>query len=121
GQKIATESTNKLLEKNADNVVIEISGTMEMLGQKRPIPAQKQTIPAKIEKQNITETGAEKVEAAGKSFDCKVYEMANQDPKTQGAKAKVWFANEVPGGVVKMEASMDQGSVKSTLKAFEKK
>ena len=121
GQKIATESTNTLVEKGADKVVVEVSGTMEVAGKRNAIPAQKQTIPAKIDSQSINKVAGEKIDAAGKTFDCAVYEMVNPDPAQKDAKAKVWISDEVPGGVVKLEANMPQGSVNGSLKSFEVK
>ena len=93
---------------------------MNIAGQNQEIPPQKQTILAKIEKQNITEVGAEKVEAAGKTLDTKVYEMAGGAPGQTG-KAKAWISDQVPGGVVKLEAKTPQGAVAGMLKGFEVK
>ena len=120
GQTISTVSTNKLLEKDGEKVIVEISGTMNIAGQKNELPPQKQTIPAQIAKRSIKQAATEAVEAAGKTFDCKIYEMLN-DPGQPDAKAKVWLSDEVPGGVVKLEAAMPQGSVTGALTGFETK
>lgn len=119
-RKMQMEMTQKLAEKADDKVTIETTATMEMMGQKHATPARKQEIKAKTEKADITEIGSEKVEAAGKTFDCKVYEMKNPDPQSQG-KAKAWISSEVPGGLVKMEANGPQGKMSYTLKSFEVK
>ena len=100
---------------------VEISGTMNIAGQKNELPPQKQDIPAQIAKRSITQVATEKVEAAGKTFDCKVYEMLSDESAQNNAKARVWLSDEVPGGVVKLEASMPQGSVTGTLTSFETK
>ena len=120
GQKIVTETTNTLLEKNAEKVVLEVSGSMEMGGNKQIIPPQKQEIAARVEKQDIRQLAGEKMEAAGQTFDCTVYEMNSPDPKQQG-KAKAWTSDKVPGGVVKIEAKTPTGTVVSTLQSFEVK
>ena len=120
GQKVSTVSTNKLLEKGDEQIVVEISGTMNIAGQKNELPPQKQEIPAQIAKRSITQTATEKVDAAGKTFDCKVYEMLN-DPGQPDAKAKVWLSDEVPGGVVKLQATLPNGTVTGSLTSFEVK
>lgn len=121
GQKVSTVSTNKLLEKNGEKVIVEISGTMNIAGQNNELPPQKQDIPAQIAKRTITQSATEKVDAAGKTFECKVYEMSNDESGQPGAKAKVWLSDEVPGGVVKLEATLPNGSVTGSLTKFEAK
>ena len=124
GQKINTESTNKLTAKADDQVTVEMSGTVEVAGQKRPIPPQSQKVPAKVEKEDApVQVGeaTEKVEAAGKTFDCKVYEITKALGNGQTVKAKTWLNSEVPGGVVKMEAKSEQSSVVAILKSYEAK
>jgi len=119
GQKMTMESTHTLKEKTGEQVTIEITVTMEMMGQKHTSPPQQQVIKAKSEKQDVDEVGKEEVSAAGKAFNCKVYEAHSLNPQAGDAKARIWVSDQVPGGVVKMEASTPRGSITSLLKSFE--
>lgn len=119
GQKMSMLSTHTLKEKSGDQVTIEITVTMEVMGQKHSSPPQQQVIHAKSEKQDVDEVGKEEVSAAGRSFHCTVYEAHSPNPKADDAKAKIWVSDEVPGGVVKMEATTPHGSITSLLKSFE--
>ncbi|HTL29438.1 MAG TPA: hypothetical protein VL282_09455 [Tepidisphaeraceae bacterium] len=124
GQKMSSESTNKLTAKAEDNLTVEISGSMEVAGQKHTIPTQTQKVTKMVEKadapQQVTEK-TEKVEAAGKTFECKVYELTKALPNGQTIKAKTWMSTDVPGGVVKMEAKSETGNFTAVLKSFETK
>ena len=123
GNKFTTVSTNKLVAKADDKMEIEISGTVDMLGQSRALPVQKQTVPAKMEKDKVPTQVAEateKVEAAGKTFECKIYEF-KRDVSGKPMTAKCWLSDEVPGGVVKMEAKTEEGGISAILKSFEAK
>jgi hypothetical protein len=124
GQKMNSETTNKLAKKGDDAITVEVSGTMEAFGQKQTIPTRSQTIAPKVEKADAPQQvgeATEKVEAAGKTFDCKVYEVTKQLPNGQSVKSKIWVSDDVPGGVVKMEVKSDQANVTGVLKSFEKK
>jgi len=122
GQKMLFESTHKLLEKADDHVTVEVTTSYTIDGAKHSVPPQKQNIAAKSEKKNVAEKESEDVKAAGKTYTCKVYEVKETTP-TNGKEvtAKVWVSKDVPGGMVKMEASTDQGKVTSTLKSSETK
>ena len=124
GQKMKSETVNKLASKADDVITVEVTGTMEVLGQKQTIPTQTQKVAAKVEKDDApTQVGesTEKVEAAGKTFDCKVYELAKKQANGQTVKAKMWMNDDVPGGIVKMEAKSEQANVTGVLTSFEKK
>jgi hypothetical protein len=124
GQKMTSEAVSKLVKKEDDGVTIEVSSSMEIAGQKQTMPPQTQKVAPKVEKADApTQVGesTEKVEAAGKTFDCKVYEVSKKQPNGQTVKAKMWVSDDVPGGVVKMEAKSEQANVSGVLKSFEKK
>jgi hypothetical protein len=124
GQKITSETVNKLVTKTDEAITVEVSGSMEIAGQKQAMPTQTQKVTPKVEKADApTQVGesTEKVEAAGKTFDCKVYEISKKQPNGQSVKAKIWTNEDVPGGVVKMETKSDQANVNGVLKSFEKK
>jgi hypothetical protein len=62
-------------------------------------------ITAKIDQKDIKFLGEETVTAMGKTFKCKVYELA-KITSPNGAKSsqlKKWINDEVPGGLVKEE------------------
>jgi hypothetical protein len=130
GREMKVQSTNKLLDKAADHVTIEIVASMNVMGQTRTMPPQKQTVRSRIEKKDYKQIGTEEVSAAGKTIMCKVYEgkgmaPAPQGPPRQGAAqqgggtAKVWVSDEVPGGLVKVEAQSEKGKVQMILKSYE--
>jgi hypothetical protein len=121
GHTMDMEMTQKLIEVTPEEVVIEASTVMTMLGNKLPAQTMKQNIPAKVEKDPSAEDptqpkvewkeGEEKVEVMGKSFTCKVYESSMKQGNSTMV-AKVWSTEEVPGGMVKMQATVD-GDMKS--------
>ena len=121
GHSMDMEMTQKLIEVKPDEVVIEASTVVSMAGNKMPAHTMKQTIPAKVEKDPANpnpdqpkiewQEGEEKVEVMGKSLTCKVYE-STMEQGGNTMKAKVWNSDEVPGGTVKMQVTMD-GEVKS--------
>lgn len=119
GQKITMESTQALKQKSDDQVTLEITVTMEMMGQKHTMPPKEQVIKAQIEKEEIEQVGEEEVAAAGKTFACKIYEGHSTNGKSSDSKVKIWFSEEVPGGIVKMEAVTPHGTITSILKSFE--
>lgn len=114
-------TTRTLKEKADDHVVIEITAASEMMGRGRSSPPISRTINKTTDKKDVTELGNEKVEAAGKTYDCKVYEMKGMSPQSADAKAKVWFSPDVPGGVVKMEVTSQRGNVIQVLKSVDVK
>lgn len=130
GMKMEMESTSTLKEVTEDHVTIEVQVKMNMMGQERTTPARTQIIPAKADAKDVKELGEEKVEAAGQTFECKVFEAKVDQPGHGGqpihTEAKMWISPKVPGGVVKMESSSHgapgtNGTVTSLLKSFEVK
>jgi hypothetical protein len=119
--KMDMEMTYKLVEKADDHVTLEISTTMTMMGQQHTAPARQQVVKAKVDKMDAVEKGQEKVDAAGKTFDCKIWEIPDTNPNHPDARAKIWANEEVPGGLVKIEASSQRGTVTYLLKGFEVK
>jgi hypothetical protein len=125
-QRMTTQIAQKLLEVTPEKVVVESVARMSIPG----LPnAQNQTqthtfdarVPkSKAEKSNLPtgadgetkEIGTEKMDVAGKSYECKVSEFTG---KVQGAPAqgKQWRTTEVPGGLVKLES--DSGGNKMTI------
>lgn len=128
GKEVHVTSTNTLLEKSDSKVVIEIASAIDIDG-KITNNKIKQNIAAKVDRDKITEEADEDVEAAGKTYKCKVIEViAGSSPASSKAtskpvevKIKFWINPEIPGGVVKMETNSRMGKRTTILKSFEVK
>lgn len=128
GMQMTSETTRKLTEKADDHVTLEVSTSMTMMGQQHQAPTRQMKVPAKINKPDIEQVGTEDVTAAGQTFHCKVYQINSLDAGASGgpqhaeknAKAKVWVDEDVPGGLIKMEAKNEHGTVSMVLKSFNK-
>ncbi len=119
--KMTMEMTRKLIEKTDDHVTIEVTTTMDIGGQKRTMPPRNQNVPAKMEKKDVKSSGSEDVEAAGKKYTCKVYDVKGFSAQNPDATVKLWVNDDIPGGLVKMEAESPRGKMTSLLKSFETK
>ncbi len=129
GMNSQMETTMTLLELTPDKAVVETKMSMNAAGHQMDMPARKMDIPAKIEKPAPTLNGAtpatepakvdakqstEEIDVAGKKIKCKVVE-ATTVTNGMTTKSKSWTSEEVPGGLVKMEATME-GPAKGTTK-----
>ena len=113
GNASSMEMTQTLKDLNPDKATIEVKMTMVMSGNKTDMPATTQEIPAKIKKVDPTapqtadapktETGAEEVQAAGKTYSCKKTTVTT-DANGMTTKATTWTCDDIPGTVVKMES-----------------
>ena len=116
GQTMKTEMAQKLVELTPEKAVVEVSIKLNLPGVPAPAP-QKQEIPAKVKasdakpgklpegvKGEVKETGTEKVEVAGKTYECKVTEFTGEQngSKTTG---KTWTSDKIPGTLAKMETT----------------
>jgi hypothetical protein len=138
GQTSKTETKTTLKEVTADKVVVEVAMSMEAGGQKMDMPAQTMeykkvmdaapaTPDAPKDQPNMpkpeTKTSEESVTVAAGTFKTKCTE-SKMKMGEMNTVSNVWTSDEVPGGMVKMEATTD-GSMKSKttseLKAFDKK
>jgi len=128
GMTINMEMKRTLKELTDDKAVIEVVSSTEVMGQSHPGKPHDEIIQAKkAENDAYKEVGHETVEAAGKSYDCTVIEATQTVPagpggRPQEGKAKVWVTDDVPGGMVKLEATgMSNQTVSFLLKSFEAK
>jgi hypothetical protein len=119
--KMTMEMVRKLVEKADDHITVEVTTTIDVAGQKKEMPPRQQKVPAKIEKKDVKSSGTEDVEAAGKKYTCKVYDMKNFSAQNPDASVKLWVNDDIPGGLVKMEAESARGKMTSVLKSFETK
>ena len=116
--QIQTEMTEKLVEVTDDHVTVETTTTTNVMGQNHTSPPRQRTIPAKEDIKDAKQVGTEDVQAMGKTFSCKVWELTdigappagrpgpvggNANGNERHASGKIWASSDVPGGVVKME------------------
>lgn len=116
GMNMKQEMTHTLMEIKPDSVTIETKMTMDMGGQKQE-RSNTRNVAAKVEKgheylpENMKgeykETGKEKIEIGGKSYECTVGEMIGETPQGK-MTGKMWRTLDIPGGLAKMEMQMEQ-------------
>jgi hypothetical protein len=110
------EAQYALAEKADDHVTVNISITMNMMGQTHTSSHQ-QTYAAKIDQGNAQQVGEENVtDGSGKSWDCKVWEVKGMEK--EGDTVKVWSNDGIPGGVVKMNATTPRGDITYLMKTY---
>jgi hypothetical protein len=139
GQTSKMETKTTLKDLTDDKLTLETAMSMDAGGQKMDMPAQTMEVKKMIDdpaaaagaagqaQANMpkpdTKTSDESVTVAAGTFKTKLTE-ATMDVGGNKTVSKTWTSDEVPGGVVKMEATSD-GQMKSTtkmeLKAFDKK
>jgi hypothetical protein len=124
GMTIHSEMTETLAEVTDDHVTVETTNTTNVMGRDHTTPPRRRTIPAKEDIKDAKQVGTEDVQAMGKTFSCKVWEVteaptgaapgqpgANAGDQRHGS-AKIWASPDVPGGVVKMEVKGHTGGPK---------
>jgi hypothetical protein len=127
GQTTNGEITMTLIAITPEKATIQTKMSMMMNGKNMDMPAQQLDIPAKVTKAEAKETGepagsanadtkqgTERIEVAGKSYDCK-WTQVTSEQNNMKAVAKTWLSDEVPGKMVKMEATTT-GQANSTTK-----
>jgi len=120
GQKMVTNVTMTLVDISAEQAVVETLAKMTIPGFAGAAPRedkQTRTFLAKVPQSEAErafmppgavgesmETGTETVTAAGREYACTVRTF-DGTIQNQPAKGKMWRDEQVPGGLVKMEAS----------------
>ncbi|MGA3066487.1 MAG: hypothetical protein ABSF29_06525 [Tepidisphaeraceae bacterium] len=109
-----------LADKADDHLDLNVTSTVSVMGQEHSSTHQ-ETVAAKMDAKNVQELPDESVTAAGKTFDCKVFQVP--DASNQQTTMKIWSSDQVPGGLVKMEAASPRGNATITylLKSYEAK
>lgn len=113
--------TQKLVEKTAEKLVLEMSQTMISNGQKMNMPAQKTEVkakmpaPPKVETKKVdheTKEGKETLTIGGQKVECK-WTQTTMTTNGQKVVSKVWMNDDFPGKSVQMntEASGTKTSV----------
>ena len=126
GMTMSQEIRQKLLEVTPDKAVIEMTVVTDMGGQKNE-QKQTQDVPSKVTKEQaegqlppnvkgtVTKMGKEKVEVAGKSYDCEVTQYEGDGPQGK-VTGKTWMTPEIPGMMAKTEMNTaGQSPMKMTL------
>ncbi len=114
GQDMAMKQTFKLTALDKEKADVQLTQSMNMGGMAMEMPGMTLTHPAKVKKEELdkadqpgemprikVEGGREKVDAAGKTFDCTWGEVEMEQDGAK-MKGKTWVSTEVPGGMVKM-------------------
>lgn len=129
GQQITTNVTTTLSEVTPERVVVQSVAKLNVPGLfdgeqhdqthtfRARVPLSEATramLPPGGEG-DLAEIGAESVQAAGKTYETKIFEF---DGTVQGAPAtaRQWRSDEVPGGLVKMESGGANGKMELILK-----
>lgn len=123
GMDMKHEVTQTLLEVTPEKAVVELNIKMNIAGQVRE---QKRNldVAAKVEKGKeyappgvkgtVKEAGNEKIDVAGKSYDCKVIEFAGEGAQGKST-GKMWRNDEIPGTLVKLDMSFEGQQMKGTM------
>jgi hypothetical protein len=114
-----------LISIDPEKAVVQTQSTVNIMGRDNNAPPRQETISAKGGDESYQSAGEKDVQAMGKSFKCKAYEATRQPAPTppgvppaaanapganaQGAKALVYISDQVPGGVVRLEATGQAG------------
>jgi hypothetical protein len=124
GNTSTITSTTTLTDITPDKATITIAQSMNVAGQKMDMPAQTQDIPAKIKKPSDStgaqpadapkaDTTKEDVQAAGKTYSCTKTTVTSDQNGVQ-SKATTWTCDDVPSGIVKMEAETSGAMTSNT-------
>ena len=121
-----------LKEITPEKATIEFAVTINLGGQKQETK-QTRDVPAKVEKGHeylppevkgtAKETGKEKVEIAGKSYECKIIEFSGESAQAKSS-GKIWQTTEIPGAMAKTEMNVtnpQEATVKMTVTAIDSK
>jgi hypothetical protein len=125
GQQMTMQLTQTLLKVEPDHALVEMSTTMNFPGAPAGQARKEQTkIPAKVAKDRAflpdgfvgtsKEIGTEKIEAAGKSYECKIVEFTGKH-EGMDSSGKNWVTQDVPGGLVKTEMKATTPAGPSTM------
>ena len=117
---IHIETTTTLDSVTPDEVALTSSSKVDVMGHSNnPVPVKK-TIKAKAPAHESKQAGEKDVQAMGKTFKCKVFELTGNAAaannakganakNVKDAKATIYVNGDVPGGLVKMELTGGDG------------
>jgi hypothetical protein len=110
-----------------DHVTVETVSSSTVNGQSHQAPPRSADYPVKIDDKSLTDVGSDTVSAMGKKFDCKVLSLKSGAAGVASTgSAKVWLSDDVPGGVVQIQATATRpagqtATITWTITAFEAK
>lgn len=136
GMGSETSMTVKLVEAGADKVVLEATTTIKVMGREIKTPPTKREVARTVElpkgakkdefkagkPPGTVEQGSETVKVGAGSFKTKWFKYKAEMGALK-TEAKVWRSDDVPGGMVKMEATNSgpvSGKMKMELLEFKK-
>ncbi len=134
--KMKVTVTHTLTSVTDTEAKVALTTTTEMMGRTQPPKTQERTFPAKTTgEQQPKPTGNADVQAMGKTFACKVYEVSGAAMDMSGGhgggaaaaagagtKVTIYVNDDVPGGVVKMTMDTPTGmTMNFVLTAFDAK
>ena len=116
GQKFEIESTTRLLEVTPEKVLIEtlLKNSLPRKTEIKAVEAQKG--------KTIVEKEAE-LTVAGKTLQCRYFEMESEDAEKKKVTVKAWMSKEIPGGIAKSEVTTEsvKGPIRTVALEWEKK
>ena len=116
GQKFEIESTTRLVEVTPEKVLIEtvMKNSLPRKTEIKAVEAQKG--------KTIVEKEAE-LTVAGKTLQCRYFEMESEDVEKKKVTVKAWMSKEIPGGIAKSEVLTEsvKGPIRTVALEWEKK
>jgi hypothetical protein len=115
------EMTRTLKSVTDDQVEIEVVTKMDVMGHSQTSPPRIENIKADESSKDVKELDKQSVDAMGKTFSCKVYELSGDQassvaptgpgahPNPGSGKATIYANEDVPGGIVKIDATGREG------------
>lgn len=131
GMKNTTTIVTKLVEAKADQLTMETTAEVEVMGKPFKAPAQKREVKKTLEvpantpvpkdqkPEGTTEEGTETIKVGATDVKTKWYKYKSKTPAGE-VSGQVWMSDEVPGQVVKMVSKSDKFSSTMELVEFKK-
>jgi hypothetical protein len=116
--KVHVEMTRTLVSVTPDAATVTVVTKASAMGHDNPPQSRTENVPAKEDASTVTDAGKADVTAMGKTYSCHVYQTTASAAGVTGGRgaaptgtAKMYFSDDVPGGLVKLEATGPTGAV----------
>ena len=109
GQKFELESTTKLVEVTPEKVLVETA-------MKNAIPRKTEIKAADLQKGKTIVEKDEELTVAGKTLQCRYFEMESEGADKKKVIVKAWMSKEIPGGIAKSEVTSE--SIKTPIRTI---
>ncbi len=129
GNKTESQIAYELVEVTAEKVVVELSGSTTLMGNKTEMPKTRLEYPAKTDPADPNAKNAlnaktasteETLDILGGKLACKVFE-ATVEQQGSTIKTRTWACDDVPGTLVKSETTMEKPVQTKTLMVLTEK